>query len=393
MSSDLLYDGREQSFVKHLILRNYLERFAYIIGSWSDSITYIDCFSGPWESRSEVHDDTSFGIAIQELRKARDELKSQRNRELVLRCCFIEDDAKAFVKLAKFAETINDVDIKTHNGKLEDSIGEIVTFVRMAARTTFAFVFVDPKGWTGFALDVIKPLLTLQRSEVLINFMTEHIRRFIESSDESIQPGFVQLFGDTSFREMLNGLSGIDRDDACVEKYLSVVKKAGGFQYASCAVVLKSQTDRSHFHLLYLTRDAKGIEVFKAAEQKSMAQMEAVRASAQQKIRVLKSGGQRELFTAEESHDSSYFESLRSRYCSRAKANLEGQLRCLGRVTYDEAWASALRLPLVWESDVKKWISDWVACGSVRVDGLAPKARVPKRNSNHVVIWLNRSDR
>jgi len=48
-----LYEGREQTLVKHLILSKYLERFAIIIGFNWPSITYVDCFSGPWKSRSE----------------------------------------------------------------------------------------------------------------------------------------------------------------------------------------------------------------------------------------------------------------------------------------------------------------------------------------------------
>ncbi|GEM_PF-3928594 len=51
MSEDDLYVGREQTLVKHTILRAYLRRFAIIVGSWADSITYVHCFSGPWRER------------------------------------------------------------------------------------------------------------------------------------------------------------------------------------------------------------------------------------------------------------------------------------------------------------------------------------------------------
>jgi hypothetical protein len=40
-----LYQGREQTYVKHVILDQYLTKFAHIIGSWADSITYVDGFS------------------------------------------------------------------------------------------------------------------------------------------------------------------------------------------------------------------------------------------------------------------------------------------------------------------------------------------------------------
>ncbi len=385
MNTYIHYDGREQSWVKHQILRRYLERFAYIIGSYRDSITYVDCFSGPWQSHSEEHVDTSFAIAIHELRKARDGLKA-KSREVDLRCCFIEEDNAAFEKLREFAMSNGDIEIKTHHGKLEDSIDEIVSFVGQSKRKTFPFVFVDPKGWTGFALDVIKPLLQLRPGEVLINFMTEHIRRFIDWSDESNQQSFVRLFGDESFRQELSGLSGLDRDEACVEQYMKTVQQSGSFSFASCAVVLKSETDRSHFHLVYLTRDAKGVEVFKEAEKKSMKDMEAVRAEAQQKRRVGKSG-QKELFSASESHDPTYFDNLRDRYCSRARKDLESLLRDKRMVSYDDAWAMALRKPLVWESDLKDWIKDWKQQGMVSLDGLATGKRSPKYGGGQRIVW------
>ena len=68
------YAGREQSLVKHYILRRYLERFAHIIGSKWTTITYIDCFSGPWQSATRDLSDTSFSIALCELRRARETL-------------------------------------------------------------------------------------------------------------------------------------------------------------------------------------------------------------------------------------------------------------------------------------------------------------------------------
>ena len=66
---------------------------------------------------------------------------------------------------------------ETQNAALEDSVDQIVEFAQREGPNSFPFVFIDPTGWTGFALDVIQPLLKLNPGEVLINFMTGHIRR------------------------------------------------------------------------------------------------------------------------------------------------------------------------------------------------------------------------
>src|SRR5436190_11622608 len=119
MNGDSLYDGREQTLVKHFILRNYLLRLALIVGPWSRAINYIDCFSGPWNVRSENYQDSSFGIAITELRKARDTL-AERSIDLRLRCFFLEKERAAYEKLSAFAGGITDVQIETKNEQLED---------------------------------------------------------------------------------------------------------------------------------------------------------------------------------------------------------------------------------------------------------------------------------
>jgi hypothetical protein len=56
---------------------------------------------------------------------------------------------------------------------------------------------------------------------------------------------------------------------------MAAVQQAGGYTHASSAVVLHPVTKRSHFHLIYLTRDPKGIEVFKESEKRAMSDMEA----------------------------------------------------------------------------------------------------------------------
>jgi three-Cys-motif partner protein len=65
------YQGREQSYVKHVFLERYLERLVHKTASSYDHIVYVDGFAGPWQSASERFQDTSFGIALNALRQAK----------------------------------------------------------------------------------------------------------------------------------------------------------------------------------------------------------------------------------------------------------------------------------------------------------------------------------
>lgn len=389
MSNDDLYIGREQTLVKHIILKHYLERFAIIVGSHWDTLTYIDCFSGPWNVQSDDFKDSSFAIAIEQLRKARDVHKERTGKTLKLRCFFLEKTPSAYTKLKQFADQINDVTIETKNKELENAVQDIEKFVRAGGPTSFPFIFIDPTGWSGFALEPITPLLRLNPGEVLITFMTQHIQRFIEWPQKQNQESFIKLFGSSQFNDILKGLEEKDREDAIVTAYSECVKRVGSFGYTSSAIVLHPEKNRTHFHLIYATRDRKGIKVFKDAEKKAMSVMEKTRDEAQKREREERTGQTEfRLFSDTVTQDpSEYFRSLRERYVSRARAAVLALLQTKKQLAYDEAWSSAMTFPLTWESDLKDWIREWEQDGRLETTGMKEKQRVPQLGEDNFLVW------
>ena len=389
MSNGDLYARREQTLVKHIILKYYLERFAIIVGSHWDALTYVDCFSGPWKVKSERFEDSSFAIALEQLRKARDLHKKQTGKTLKLRCFFLEKTPSAYAKLKQFAGKQDDVIIETKNKKLEDAVQDILNFAQDGGPKSFPFIFIDPKGWSGFALETITPLLRLDPVEVLITFMTEHIRRFIEWPQKQNQESFIKLFGTSRFKDILKGLDEKDREDAIVTTYSECVKLVGAFGYTSSAIVLHPQKNRTHFHLIYATRDPRGIQVFKDAEKRAMPVMERTRDEAQKRERE-KRTGQTEirLFSGTVTQDpSEYFRSLRERYLSRARAAVLRLLHAKNPLTYDEAWSSAMTFPLTLERDLKGWIHEWNQDGQLETMGMKERQRIPQLGQNIRLAW------
>ena len=389
MSNGDFYIDREQTQVKHIILENYLERFAIIVGSRWDTITYVDCFSGPWKVKSEKFEDSSFAIALEQLRKARDIHKKQTGKTLKLRCFFLEKTPSAYAKLKQFADQQDDVKIETKNKKLENAIQDILNFVQDGGPKSFPFIFIDPTGWSGFALETITPLLKLDPVEVLITFMTEHIRRFIEWQQEQNQESFIRLFGSSQFNDILNGLEEKDREDAIVTAYSECVKRIGAFGYTSSAIVLHPKKNRTHFHLIYATRGRKGVEVFKEAEKKAMSEMEKARDEAQKREREERTGQTEfRLFSGTVTQDpSEHFRSLRERYMSRARSAVLALLQAKKQLAYDEAWSSAMTFPLIWESDLKGWIHEWEQDDQLEIMGMKERQRVPQLGEDNYLAW------
>jgi len=371
-----LYTGREQTYFKHLFLMKYLERGAIIIGRWADAFTFVDGFSGPWQTRSEELKDTSFAIALQELRQARDVARDKFKRDMKPRAYFIEKDGPAYAQLRKFADEQKDVEIGTRNSEFEDAIPDIVEFVRGGGTSNFTFVFVDPKGWTGFALKRLAALLKLANVEALINFQTGFIKRFITLSREE----FEELFGDTAPLDEAGRLAAEEREDYLIFEYAKRVKAAGGFAHVCAAAVPRPDIEKSHFHLIYVTRHPKGVEVFKNAERACVEVMPEIRGKAKTRKREERTG-QLEL-PGTMAPASRYIDERRDHYRGIAQHTIRQRLMATGRLPYDEAWAMAMSFPLVWESDLKEWVREW----GVRIEGLGPSERTPKRDSGHVLV-------
>src|SRR3974390_2009054 len=63
------YSGREQTKAKHFILKSYLQALAFKVLTFS-ALTFVDGFSGPWETKTEDFSDSSFMIALNVLKDA-----------------------------------------------------------------------------------------------------------------------------------------------------------------------------------------------------------------------------------------------------------------------------------------------------------------------------------
>jgi len=319
---------------------------------------------------------------LEELRRAR-ETHRRQGRDLTLRCFFLEHNRDAYSQLRQFADKVTDVEIRVLNVSFEDSVSAVLDFIRTGG-TTFPFIFIDPTGWTGFALKNISPLLKLDPGEVLVNFMTSHIRRFLR--DEGSLQSFIDLFGSADFREQVSNLSGMDLEDAAVFEYIRSLQREGHYPYVLPSIVLHPELDRTHFHLIYATRHIRGVEVFKGAEKAAMSEMGRVRAVAQSR-RQEERTGQKSLFASAEAPQSRHYTDLRERYLRESRERVLDLLTRSRRILYDEAWALALGSPLVWESDLKDWIKDWHKAGVLQLQGLQGRESVPKQGQSHFLLW------
>jgi three-Cys-motif partner protein len=375
-----LYEGREQTEVKHRILQRYLSAFAPIVGNWAADVAYIDCLAGPWESRGEQLEDTSFSIAVNVLKQAKASL-ALRHKHPSFRCLLIENDPESFKRLNTFASTISDIPVTAKQWDFSSHINGIVQYVRQQ-QNSFPFFFIDPKGWELIALDLIKPILSLQPGEVLINLMTSWVKRFL--SDES--KNFERLVGSDVGR--LRQLTGDEQEEELVRCYADAIKKAGHFEYVCTLPILKADADMFHFWMVYGTRHPKGVEEFKNTEKAIIPFMHETRAESQQRKKFAQSGGQFSLLAPDVTYIEQRLTRLQLKNENIAKESLLELLKTSKEVPFDTAWAKTMQFSLVTENDLKDWVDRWAKDSQLKILGMRPSERSLKRRSGHKLKWI-----
>lgn len=370
------YEGREQTYVKHLFLESYLERLLYNIFSnpHINEFVYVDGFSGPWKSADENFGDTSVHIALTKLVDVQKSF-ADRGRQIKVRALFIEKNQQAFRNLTGLLSQFPTIETMPVCGEFEDKIDDIVKFVGR----TFSLVFVDPTGWTGFGLSALQPLLAL-RGEVLINFMYDYISQFIVDERPGIAASFAPLFGKPRWNDEIEHLmaQGVSREEAILEVYLQRLKEFGKFEHVTSTRIKKPLAERTYFYLVYGTRHFKGLYEFRETERRTSSAQAHVRSSIQLKKKEEKTGIG-DLFGAANaptvsSDDTAY----KAKQLRRAESMLNNMLPIGIAVPQPVLAKQLLEIPMIAQGDLSDLILKGAEAGTYEVIGLSARERTVK---------------
>jgi three-Cys-motif partner protein len=269
------------------------------VASWADDFVYVDGFSGPWLAGDEEYQDTSFGIALTALRKARDEWKRIRNRDVRMRALLVEKSPRAYKRLQQVRELFPDIHIETFNGEFTTLIPDLI---RAIPANAFTFVLMDPKG---FAIDMraVQPLIIRPRTEVLFNFMFDFINRFALHNDPNVVAGLEMLMPGTGWRGRLGQVArsttgdalALARKQVLVDCFSETVATLGGYPHVLETPVFYPLRDRTFYSLIYATRAPAGVEVFRECQVATLKEQDDRRAEAKVADQARRSG-QNEFF-------------------------------------------------------------------------------------------------
>ncbi len=372
------YVGREQAFVKHFFLESYLESLIYKTASVYGEIAYVDGFSGPWQSIGEDYADTSFGIALAALRKAKATWKDDHGKDVRMSAYLVERAAGPFANLEALKPKFPDVAIHTFNADFIAIAPDILAQIPTAA---FAFFFIDPKGWR-MDMAQLEPLLKRPKSEVVFNFMFDFINRAASIDEPKIIAGLNALMPRSGWKERLAAIDKASGDRSAARKavltdaFRQTLATMGDYTYVAEIPVLQRIKDRTLYSLFYGTRHAKGIEVFRDCHVRTERQQSAVRNATKLAHEEQKSG-QGFLFSAPQFAPDEIGPFLEAEKVAARATFLSLVPTAPASTTYEKVWPRVLEKHVVTRPDVNKIGAELRRSGDLSFPNWETGKRVP----------------
>jgi len=343
-------------------------------------IVYVDGFAGPWQSANEKFEDTSFGIALNALRRAKASWKEKRN--VKMSAFLVERDPDAYNSLSQVPAQYPDISIKTYPAEF---LSVLPAILRDMPPDAFAFFLVDPKGWR-IRLESLAAMLARPNSEVIFNFMFDFINRAASIKDPIVVNGLDELIPYGNWRSRLDeaelahlgNLTSDQRKAILVDAFAGCLSQLGRYEYVAETTVLRPLKDRPLYCLFYATRHRTGIEVFRDCQVKALTEQSKTRAATKIKYAET-SSGQGEFFQS--LHDMGPVELTSFLEAQREEA--EGTLLQLtpeepGSIQYNALWPQVLARHVVRLPDVNQIAARLRSSGQLLFRDWEQGKRVPQ---------------
>lgn len=252
-----IWDLEDQTKAKHELLREYLKAWFPIISKLGRGMNYIDGFAGPG-----IYSKGEEGSPLIAMRTVLEHKLFRSIARTKIRFHFIEkeiDRAEILRNVIeeKFPELPSNIKWWVYGGKeFADTIEKALDRLEAENRNLApSFVFIDPFGFKGFPLRIIKRILGYSACEVLVTFMEGFIRRFADYNQDILN----ELFGTDEWQEYLRE----KKEAPLVELYKRQLKEKAGAEYVLSFRIMKfSQT---WYYLVFATKHIKGLKVMKEA--------------------------------------------------------------------------------------------------------------------------------
>ena len=297
-----------------------------------------------------------------------------------MKALLVERSPKAFRALERLQAAYPDIQIKAFNADFRSVMIQLIAEIPKSA---FAFLLLDPKGWR-IPMKQIAPLLRRPNSEVLFNFMFEFVNRAASMSTPATVAGLDELLPFGPWREKLAMVGAgkgekrvAARKTVLIDAFRKVLRELGNYKYVAEVPVLRPVRNRLLYSLVYATRNAAGIQVFRESQIKTLREQDAVRSAT--KAKASGSAGQSEMFgTPEEMGPDLTQQFLRGERVAAECALIEIAPMAPETITWEALWPQVLALHAVRLTELNGIAVKLRAEGRLLFPDWQPGRRVPQ---------------
>ena len=160
---------------KHEILQKYLNAWLPILTKWHGKVVYIDGFAGPGEYVGGKIGSPIIAInsVINHTIKINSDIMMLFVEAKKDRCKHLESSVMAL-------DIPDNIKVKILCNEFKNVMGELLDHLEAKnGALAPSFVFIDPFGFSGIPMDIIKRIMQNARCEVLITFMYDDMNRFL----------------------------------------------------------------------------------------------------------------------------------------------------------------------------------------------------------------------
>lgn len=253
---------KEHTRVKHEILEKYLKTWINVLAKWY-KVCYFDCFAGRGR-----YTDGKEGSPLIALRAASD-LKNERNHiNNEIELIFIEKDKNNYENLQIVVNEELDINKDKYSNitvkpPINDEFTNVVTpLIGDYGKFYPSFFFIDPFGFSGVPMEIIKNILSIPKTEVFINFMIRDVNRFLTSSTHL--RSLEELFGiENVLKTIKNRFPDMDRESALLKLYREQLKEYAGADFNFPFKVNADEKVQTTYYLIHATNSLLGCEIMK----------------------------------------------------------------------------------------------------------------------------------
>lgn len=255
---ETLWEITPHTEAKHEILRRYINAWYPILGSWNKRLVYLDAFAGPGEYVGG--EDGSPIIALDSV------LQHRASPNCEVNYFFIEkrdDRANHLKNLLEEYDLPEHINYWVTPGTFDEEIAQ--TLDQLDEKQTDlapTLALLDPFGFKGVPLSIIRRIMSHEYCEVLITFHYESVNRFATHPDGSINQHYDQLFGTERWRRVADIDKKDDRRKFLHNLYRDQLMDQAEIEYVR-SFEMRDYGNRTEYFLFFGTNGYTGLKKIK----------------------------------------------------------------------------------------------------------------------------------